>query len=917
MLVAVGAALAGTLAAAENTRELWVAAESAIAIDGDFSDWEQLAGSPTEEGGFHFQAAWQGAELYLRARAEGGVDFWQAHAKDFFNFGIDLGNDSDFSYEADDFHFLVGAPDEDEQVSVSLIRTGAASVETIEVIDVAGKRTATSYQWELSVSLEQLGGGRLRNGQSIGFRIERRGADSGPGPFLMPILWGDLALVGDDGQLSSEARRRVLDQQAEMAERYRNHQADPAKPERIDEKTRQDLQRLANRFIELQEEEVSESEIDEWIARQLPDGRWPEFEYGYTDSVSATSRMYHLYRLRKLAHAREKMGLSAGKRRKILKAVYRGIDYTIAEDLWHRNWYYNEIGYPLEFARIGLYLRDDLEGERRESVLNVMRRAKRPMTGQNLIWINKITMIRGLLEENPALVERAIQRIAETVQVEEGEGLQADFSFHQHGAQLYSHGYGAKFVADLTEVMYMAHGGRFRFSEEKRELVLGMLLDGNRWMVRGTFADFGALGRMVSVEDKDSGYLAPVAQLWLEMEDGRERELERLIASTQGKGPDLLEGNRYFYRSEFMVHRREAFYASVKAYSKFLTGTESINRQGLKSYYLPDGSTFFVQDGEEYKNIQAIWDWRRIPGVTGVVSEEPIPEFNHRVVRTKGNTDFVGGASDGWRGAAVYDYQRDGVKALKSYFAFDWGMVMLGAGIESDREEPLQTSVEQRFAEGSAYLLRKGASRVEVLEGIRELGKASEPLGVWHDGALYYLPEGQRFSTGSQVQKGSWRELRQTGSPMEVEGNVFSLTLAHGVKPQSGNYEYAVLSAATREQGEQLVETVPYRVLANTKQVQAVADTEGRHRQFVFHQAGRCELADGAWVAASERCVLLVSQDGEGEFVLTAADPSRRGGELVVSLGDAEGRQAEAVFHLPRSSMRGGDSASLRIKVEE
>ncbi|MDQ8187714.1 polysaccharide lyase family 8 super-sandwich domain-containing protein [Pelagicoccus sp. SDUM812002] len=917
MLFALGAGLAGTLASAEHARELWVATEGDLAIDGDFSDWEQLASSPTKEGGFQFQAAWKGAELYLMARVEGDSGFWEIHAKDFFNFGIDLGNDSDFSYEADDFHFLVGVPDVNNQVSVSLIRSGAASVETREVIKVAGKRTASSYQWELSLSLEQLGGEPLAEAKAVGFRIERRSANSGPGPFLMPVLWGDMAMVGKDGRLSPEAKRRLLDQQAEMAERFRNHQTDPAKPDRIDSKTRQDLQRLTDRFIELQEEEVSEPEIDEWISTQLPDGRWPEFEYGHTDSVSATSRMQHLYRMRKLAYARERMALTAAKRNKVLKAVYRGLDYTIAENLWHRNWYYNEIGYPLEFARIGLYLRDELEGARRESVLNVMRRAKRPMTGQNLIWINKITMIRGLLEENPSLVERSIQRIAAMVRVEEGEGLQADFSFHQHGPQLYSHGYGAKFVTDLTEVMYMAHGGRFQFGEEKRELILGMLLDGNRWMARGTFADFGALGRMVSVEDKDSSYLAPVAKLWLEMGDGRERELERLVASTQEEGPDLLEGNRYFYRSEFMVHRREAFYASVKAYSKFLTGTESINRQGLKSYYLPDGSTLFVKDGQEYANIQPVWDWRRIPGVTGVVSNQPIPELNHKVVRTKGNTDFVGGASDGWRGAAVYDYQRDGVKALKSYFAFDWGMVMLGAGIESDLEEPLQTSVEQRFAEGSAYLLRKGTSQVEALEEMREMAESPQALGVWHDGTLYYLPEGQRVFVGSQMQGGSWRELRLTGSPMEVESKVFSVTLSHGVKPQSEKYEYAVISAAKRERGIELVEAVPYRVLANTKQVQAVADAAGRHSQFVFHEGGRCALPDGAWISVSKRCVLLVSKDGNDEFVLTVADPSRQGGELEVSVGNAEGSQVDAVFHLPLSSMHGGKSVSLRIKVEK
>ncbi|MDQ8181008.1 polysaccharide lyase family 8 super-sandwich domain-containing protein [Pelagicoccus sp. SDUM812005] len=915
-VIAAGAAFAGTLAAEEHERRLWVATQTEVAIDGDFSEWDAVAPSGGGESGYLLKAAWDERRVYLMLEAEGGPDFWEKHGEDYYNFGIDLKNDGDFSYEQDDFHFLAGVPDASGKVSTTLIRTGAASVETREVIQVAGMQLDNGYRWELALSVDELGGEALLEGRSLGFEIGRRGGDSDPMPFWMPVLWGDLALADGTGQLSSSAARRIADQQADMAERYRLYQTDPEKPEQLDGKARQDLERLARRFIELQVEAIEKSEVEEWLASQLPSGQWPEFEYGYTDEVSATSRMQHLYRLRELAYAREKMQFSRSEKEALLEAILRGMDFTIEEDLRLRNWYYNEIGYPLEFARIGLYLKDELDGDRLESILRVLKRAKRPMTGQNFIWINKVTMIRGLLEENPALVQRSMERIASMVRVEVGEGLQPDFSFHQHGSQLYSHGYGAKFVSDLTEVIYIAEGGRFQFPESKKELIRGMLLEGNRWMVRGTFADFGALGRSVSIENKDASYLVPVAQLWLEMDDSRSDELRRFIASAKGEGPDLLEGNRYFYRSEFMVHRREGFYASVKAYSKFLTGTESINGQGLKSYYLPDGATLFVRDGDEYADIQPVWDWRRVPGVTGIVSDEPIPALDHRAVRTKGNTDFVGGASDGWRGAAAYDYQRDGVSALKAYFGFDWGMVMLGAEISSLREEPLQTAVEQSFAQGEVRLLRKGSKARSVLKDSLELEPLNEPLGVWHDGALYYLPEAQNVSVRSESQSGSWRELRWTGSETEIERSVFSVTLSHGTKPRSESYEYAVIEARTPRRGRELMEAPPYRVLANDKQVQAVADAGGAHSQFVFHEAGRCQLPDGGWVAVSKPCVLLVSIADDEECVLTVADPTRAGGELIVELEAATGGKAQAVFHLDRSPSRGGESASMRIKLE-
>ncbi len=897
-------------------REIRIATRStAITIDGDFSDWSRFKGSFSDEDGFRLKTAWDEKHVYLMVQADGGADFWGTHADDYFNFGIDLKNDGDFSYEPDDFHFVLSVPNEGDQVSASLIRTGAASVEVSELIQVAGKRAARGYRWELALSVDQLGGEKLEAERSLGFQFERRGANAGPAPFLMPVLWGDLGLADEEEVLSPEAARRIANQQAEMAERYRRHQKDPEKPERIDQDARRDLERLTKRFIELQVEDVAEQAVDQWLESQLPSGQWPEFEYGPTDEVNVTSRMYHLYRLRKLAYAREKLPLGKAKKERILEAIFRGMDYTIEENLYFRNWFYNEIGYPLEFARIALYLRNELKGERRAEIIRVLKRSKRPMTGQNFIWINKVTLIRGLLQENPALVQRSIERIAEMVRVEEGEGLQADFSFHQHGSQLYSHGYGAKFVSDLTEVIYMAHGGRFQFPEAKRELILGMLLDGGRWMARGTFADFAALGRLISVADKDASYLAPVAELWLRMEDGREEELQQLMASASGQGADQLQGNRYFYRSEFMVHRRKGFYASVKAYSKLLTGTESINGQGLKNYYLPDGATLFVREGDEYAEIQPVWDWRRIPGVTGIVSEDPIPLLDHRVVRTKGNTDFVGGASDGWRGAAVYDYQRDGVAALKSYFGFDWGMVMLGANIRSEREEPLQTAVEQSLANGDARIACKGGLESEAVLGEIEFEKSPEAIGVWHDGALYYLPAGQSFSIASKSQVGAWRELQRTGKTEEIERRVFSITLQHGAKPRSESYEYAVIDVEIESDVIGSLQSVPYRVLANGSEVQAVSDAAGRHCQLIFHEAGRCELLGGALVSVSKRCVLLVSLADDGEYILTASDPSRVGGTLIVELRNADGEKGEAVFHLPRSSLSGGESTSMRIKI--
>ena len=125
-----------------------------------------------------------------------------------------------------------------------------------------------------------------------------------------------------------------------------------------------------------------------------------------------------------------------------------------------------------------------------------------------------------------------------------------------------------------------------------------------------------------------------------------------------------LEGNRYFWGSDYLIHRRAGFFAALKMSSNRVIGAETCNSENLSGYHLGDGMLLIQRSGDEYHDIQPVWNWRRLPGTTCLQTPGPLPPpYSSRVP-----TDFTGGLSDGVNGYAAMDYKRPGISARKSWF---------------------------------------------------------------------------------------------------------------------------------------------------------------------------------------------------------------------------------------------------------
>ena len=83
-----------------------------------------------------------------------------------------------------------------------------------------------------------------------------------------------------------------------------------------------------------------------------------------------------------------------------------------------------------------------------------------------------------------------MQRI---IRVRTDEGIQRDFSFHQHGPQLYNGGYGLTLMVDMINYATLLRGTRYAFAHDKLMFLADHLLEGSGHMIRGKALDYQRL----------------------------------------------------------------------------------------------------------------------------------------------------------------------------------------------------------------------------------------------------------------------------------------------------------------------------------------------------------------------------------------------------------------------------------------
>jgi chondroitin AC lyase len=646
----------------------------------------------------------------------------------------------------------------------------------------------------------------------------------------------------------------------------------------------QDMQVISDRLrSEWTERVIVQNRVQELIGAMDDEGRWAEIDYD-NDARTHWSPSRHTRQLSDLAEV-YRVQRDVGVR----DAVLRGLQFWADSDPQSDNWWWNCIDTPRNLSKVLLLMGDVVSSDLMEKAAQIVRRSSFKRTGANLTNEASNLMVLACALRDESLLRESIAYLTQEIRIVPGEeGIQPDHSFYQHGPQLQISSYAQVFMLDATHKAVLLEGTSFALSDEKIAILSTFVREGQQWFSWGYQVDYHAMGRSVGrvgVSNRGTGFAVICDRM--EKVDAEHVETYRNFAArVRGdlpRGETGPKGNRHFYRSDVMVHRPGAFYTSVRMHSTRTYACEvRTNRENLKGYHLSDGAYFLMQSGNEYYDIQPVWDWRKLPGVTYRDTDDSFPYG--RDAKQAGNTDFVGGVSDGLVGMAVMDYAKEDVRAHKAYFFFEDGFVCLGAGIESQTEEHVTTSLNQCILNGKVTILRQGDDLVAVDRGQWE---GEDVRGVFHENVGYYALGSQHLVVRADTQSGRWTDLEEASSHKELlTHDVFSAWIDHGERVRDGSYAYAVMPGLDRERFVVLADDFPFQVLSNTPSTQAVFFSEEDILQAAFFEAGALAVPDGVDIAVDAPCLLMVRTKGD-RVIVSVSDPAQKLDQIRVTLSGA------------------------------
>ncbi|AQT67414.1 Chondroitinase-AC precursor [Anaerohalosphaera lusitana] len=606
----------------------------------------------------------------------------------------------------------------------------------------------------------------------------------------------------------------------------------------------------AGRFMKSMQSDGSWKSIDYTSKRR---GGWPV--NGHMSRVTTMAKAY-CSRNSKYSQSSEMLG-----------AIRKALQFWLENDFVSPNWWHNQIGVPREVGRTLILVGDRVPEEVVErSIEMVMARARIRMTGQNRIWLAGNVFMRGLLTDDAELVTKAANAIAAEVRVTTAEGVQPDWSFHQHGPQLQFGNYGLSYANDCAMWANILRGTRFAFDDAKIEILRNYLLNGQQWVVWNRSMDISACGRQLFPgQPRKKARL--LAEIFPVMAAADKEHMAEYMAFTRrylddGTTENAFTGHKHFWRSDFTVHRRPDFYCSVKMCSPRVIGAESGNSENLLGYHLADGATYIYRNGDEYRDIFPVWDWRKLPGTTCLQSDEPLPQLSWSGYHN--GSDFVGGVSDGNNGVTVMDYDRDGLRAKKVWFFHGDEILCLGAGISTDKDQYVVTTIDQCLLNGEAVVYGRDGS---PMVGKHILGR---PAWMWHNRIGYALLENSGVYVSADKQTGKWSSVYSAGSDKQVSKEVFRAQIEHGKAPQNASYAYKILPGvkpSTLLKGK----IGELQVIANTENIQAATcdDWAG----IIFHKAGSVKIPESPHTALDKPGLVMLERKGD-TVNISVAEPT-------------------------------------------
>ncbi|MBR0083241.1 MAG: hypothetical protein IJP93_04075 [Bacteroidales bacterium] len=526
---------------------------------------------------------------------------------------------------------------------------------------------------------------------------------------------------------------------------------------------------------------MSGQELDYLVSSQLSDGSWADINYADTNKGSWSPSL-HAFRIQRLG-----IKYCRDSEQRALDCALKALDYWFSNPVAYTNWWHKEIGIPRLLGPAFIMLKDKMGAGRTEKALELMAASGLRMSGQNKIWLAGNVLLGATLTGNEEMAINARNALVSEMHFSDGnEGVQRDYSFHQHGPQFQSGNYGLSYAVTLSWWASVLKGTGLDFPAEQLSFLRDYILNGLNGLVWNGYFDPNACARQVF----------PNAQIGKAL-------CVRYAASNMGLSLDSSSCARYYPSSDFCVFRGDGWYASLRMQSSRTVGFENTNNENMKGYFSADGALLVRVEGDEYDDIWPVWDWHHIPGVTSWDDGFPIwgkRNGNGAVAKTPYNKSakVSGIVRDGCMIAAM-DYDRDTLTCRKAWFFFDKGIVCLGSGITKPGTSVVTTTIEQNRAKGCVHRRKHS---------------------VTHRGITYIMLKDADYRVNKGIHSGRWNWMNPALPDNVIQEPVFEMIIHHGINPLNASYAYAIIPRMNYPQAKHYIKSIT--ILENTRDRQQV-----------------------------------------------------------------------------------------------
>ena len=676
---------------------------------------------------------------------------------------------------------------------------------------------------------------------------------------------------------------------------------------------------------------------------------WTDIDY--TDkSVVVWKTEEHLFRITIMAQALTVPGSTVSKHEKLRTATHCALNVWLVNDWRNPNWFFNQIGVPLQVTSQLLMLRNNVTSFEIEKIKQISFRAtwwngEGQAVGANLVWMLKVQLFRSLATNNITGIEQGFARIWKDITIKSlsEEGIQSDWSYYFHGPQVQSGSYGEAWVNDIFSIFLCSYQTQYAPKMEQLELFAKFLTEGDAWSIVGYEWDWHVVGRGLSTPHPhfSCGFNRSSMRFLAQFltNDSIRIQLNDFADRLDGQSnATKLIGNKHFFTSDYQIHRRGNWSAGIKLQSPRTLPTECINGENQKAEHIGQGTlNLFTTNTNDYSYIFPLLDWQAINGITVEHDIELEPCVSGKFPWK--NASFVGGVSDTHYGLTVMDTATHNLTAQRSWHFYDDAIIALATNLTLTTSTTAWTTLTSRIlAKGDISIGFFNSSVITFSDGNYSFPYHSQSNSnvQWiHIGEtnISYLLQKQGLYSELGVSLGNKTGNYKTIGPFDfaVSERLLTIWIDHGKGPYTLDYAYIIVPNISLEMVPKIIHQYEdeqiFACISTNEQFHGVMWPSLRRASFVLWEnvstIFSCNSSSFQLTVQLNSAGIYLFSETESNFTMTVPHPTRLNSTISLSIDRVGGygqgcstwlSNTNITFSLPDSFEFQGDSISITCK---